>query len=82
MKLIIDIHPDMMNSPKEIGELVVKQMIREAEGKPRVTKEESTKFVEGIGIVGKVEQWETNKNFSNKEKFIEIISGKKLYGQN
>jgi len=81
MKLTIDIHPDMIGSPKEISELVEKQIIREVEGKPRVTAEESVKFVEGIGIVGKVEQWETNKNFSNKEKFIEIISGKKLYGK-
>lgn len=35
MKLQIDIHPDMIGSPTEIGELVEKQMLAEANGKKK-----------------------------------------------
>jgi len=68
MILQIDIHPSMIGSPKEIGELVEKQMIREAEGKPRVSYEDARDF--SRGLMG---------NLKNKETFLETLSGKKIY---
>jgi hypothetical protein len=35
MDITINVHPAMMNSPKELGELVINQAIREAEGKKK-----------------------------------------------
>lgn len=66
MILTIDIHPSMIGSPKEIGELVQSEYLAEVE---------RTKVKE----VEKPVEWELNKNFSDKDKFAEMISGKKLY---
>lgn len=40
MQILIDIHPDMIGSPKEIGELVEKQIEREVNGKKIATFEQ------------------------------------------
>lgn len=68
MIITIDINPELINSPKEIGELVVKQMIREAEGKPRVDLEESRHFVRSLMNVA-----------NDKNKFLELLSGKPFW---
>lgn len=67
MMLTIDVHPAMMNSPKEIGELVIKQMKEGVEGRQRTRVE-----------VSQPVKWQKMKNLSNPNKLIIALSGRPL----